>query len=149
VIVPRWVKGGMYVVDIGFLAYWLSIAMSVLPASSMFDGYADPRVQAWNWSFLPLDVAASATGLSALRLLRIGSPVAGVLTAVSLTLTAVAGGMAIAYWAVLGDVELLWWAPNLALLVFGVVGVVILCARTARTAHPASSVDDEDATLVA
>ncbi|MFN5933438.1 MAG: DUF5360 family protein, partial [Roseiflexaceae bacterium] len=37
---------------------------------------------------------------------------------ISLVLTSVAGGMALSYWVVLGYYDILWWAPNLVLLVF-------------------------------
>jgi hypothetical protein len=35
-----------------------------------------------------------------------------------LTLTSTAGGMALAFWAISGDVELSWWLPNAYLLLF-------------------------------
>lgn len=43
---------------------------------------------------------------------------ASVFLIISLVLTFVAGGMALAYWVVLGFYDILWWAPNLVLLVF-------------------------------
>lgn len=110
--------GLMLVTDVGFLVYWSVIVTGVLPASVMFEGYAQPRVAAWNWSFLPLDLAASLTGLVAVRAWRRGSPAATGRFGISLALTSTAGLMALAYWAQLGEFDLAWWAPNLFLLLF-------------------------------
>lgn len=108
----------MLVVDVGFVVYWLLIAGSVLPAATMFPEYDDARVQAWNWSFLPLDLAASVTGLVSLALWRRGRDAGKLLMAVSLTLTLCAGLMAVAYWTFRGQFDLTWWAPNLFLIAF-------------------------------
>lgn len=108
----------MVVADIGFLVYWLVVATGIVPPESMFAEYADPRVAAWNWSFLPLDLAASFTGLAAVRAVRRSAPTASARLATSLTLTATAGGMAVAFWAQRGQFDLTWWIPNLALLLF-------------------------------
>lgn len=126
----RLTMAAMVVTDLGFLAYWLVVATGVVPAESMFAGYADPRVAAWNWSFLPLDLAASFTGLAAVRAVRRGSPTASARLATSLTLTATAGGMAVAYWAQRGQFDPTWWIPNLALLLFPLP----MLARLARGA---------------
>jgi hypothetical protein len=108
----------MLLTDVGFLVYWTLIATKALPPDQMFDDYEVPSVAAWNWSFLPLDVLASITGFVALRALHLGRPAARVLLPVSLTLTSVAGGMALAFWAITGDFELSWWLPNAYLLLF-------------------------------
>jgi hypothetical protein len=73
----------------------------------------------WNWSFFPLDIAASITGFVDLR--KSGSYS---LLFISLTLTMTAGGMAIAFWAFQGFFDPTWWIPNLLLFVFGLVGLV-------------------------
>lgn len=122
----------MVVADIGFLAYWLVVATGVVPPESMFAEYADPRVAAWNWSFLPLDLAASFTGLAAVRAVRRDAPTAPARLATSLTLTATAGGMAVAFWAQRGQFDPAWWIPNLALLLFPLPMLV----RLARGAGP-------------
>lgn len=106
------------VTDIGFILYWLVVASKILPANIMFNGYDDSAVAAWNWSFLPLDLCASIAGLTAVRSLRSGRSNALPLLIVSLTLTAAAGGMALAFWTVRGDFELAWWIPNAFLLLF-------------------------------
>ncbi len=118
--------------DVGFLVYWALISTHALPPSAMFSGYDEPAVAAWNWSFLPLDVLASLTGFAALRALRVGRPNAATLMAVSLALTAAAGGMALVYWAIRCDVRPTWWLPNAYLLLFPLP----LLVRMARTVTP-------------
>lgn len=56
------------VVDIGFVVYWLVTLLEIVPAPYLFKDYANPILQAWNWSFLPLDLAISATGFYSLYL---------------------------------------------------------------------------------
>lgn len=108
----------MVVTDIGFIAYWLLIVTNALPAEAMFEEYTDPRVAAWNWSFLPLDIAASLTGLAGAHALRRGSVTAIPRIGVSLALTATAGGLAVVYFAQRGQFDPAWLIPNLALLLF-------------------------------
>lgn len=107
----------MLAIDVGFVVYWVLVAGRLLPPEAMFAEYDDPRVAAWNWTFLPLDLAASATGFAAVAALRAGSPAAPARLAVSLALTATAGGAAVAYWALRGQWDPWWMLPNLLLLV--------------------------------
>lgn len=58
------------------------------------------------------------TGFAALPALRAGQRNAAMLMVVSLSLTATAGGMALAYWAVRGEFQPAWWLPNTYLLLF-------------------------------
>ncbi|MEP1420379.1 MAG: DUF5360 family protein [Erythrobacter sp.] len=58
----------MRVTDIGMIGYWVVTAMMALaildiPGEYLFKDYHDPRVIAWNWSFMPLDVIFAVTGL--------------------------------------------------------------------------------------
>jgi hypothetical protein len=108
-------KAIVWVIDIGFIVYWSLIILRVLPPEVMFEGYEKPEVQAWNWSFLPLDIAAAVTGIVGQTAKRCDSTV---LLTSSLVLTSVAGGMALSYWVVLGYFDILWWAPNLVLFLF-------------------------------
>ncbi len=71
----------------------------------LFRDYADPAVVAWNWSFLPLDLAASFSGLIAVRAARVGAAFRG-LAIMSLVLTSSAGLMAVGYWAAARDFDL-------------------------------------------
>jgi hypothetical protein len=108
----------MRATDLGFILYWSLIALHLLPAKAMFDEYHLPTVRAWNWSFLPLDLLASFIGLAALRRAPKRPQSADALAAISLVLTSVAGGMALAYWAIRGQFALAWWLPNAFLLLF-------------------------------
>jgi len=127
----RFTTIAMIVTDIGFIIYWLLISGHVLPAEAMFDEYTDPRVAAWNWSFLPLDVAASLTGFAAVRVMRREEPAAPALLSLSLALTAAAGGMGAIYFALRGQFDPSWMLPNLALLLFPLP----LLTRLVRTGH--------------
>ena len=70
----RFTTLAMVVTDIGFVVYCGLIVTGWFPALILFKDYDDPRVAAWNWSFLPSDVAASTTGLAGVRAMRRKSP---------------------------------------------------------------------------
>ena len=108
----------MVATDLGFLAYWAITALHLLPPAWLFADYEDPILQSWNWSFLPLDLLVSASGLLALGLARRGDARAGPMTVVSLTLTSCSGLMAVAFWTLRADFDLAWWLPNLFLLLY-------------------------------
>ncbi len=120
-MLTKFEKVVVWSIDLGFIVYWTMIVFRLLPPEAMFDGYEKPEVQAWNWSFLPLDLLASLTGIAGNTLKRVNQKV---LLTTSLVLTSVAGGMAIGYWAFLGDFELTWWLPNLILLLFPLIPLV-------------------------
>ena len=65
--VPRFLRPLFLIVDLGFIAYWAITLAGVVPEEYLFKDYDNPILAAWNWSFLPLDLAISATGLMALR----------------------------------------------------------------------------------
>jgi Family of unknown function (DUF5360) len=113
----------IWAIDLGFLAYWSLVIFKLLPAETMFKGYEMVEVQAWNWSFLPLDLLASITGILGNTTKTLNSKV---LITVSLVLTACAGGMALSYWAFKGDFELVWWLPNIILLLVPIKPLVRL-----------------------
>lgn len=115
----------MLTTDIGMLLYWSVTALMALsvinvPGDWLFKDYHDPMVMAWNWSFLPLDLALSFTGLWALRLEQRNDPAWKIWAAVSMSLTFCAGLMAISYWLIAGDFDAAWWVPNLFLLLWPV-----------------------------
>ncbi len=110
------------VADLGMLAYWglaslLCAGLIAVPAGVMYEGYGTRSVDAWNWSFAPLDLAFALVGLAAVRLAARGDPRWRPLALVSLVLTMCAGGMALSYWVLIGDFQLAWWLPNAALVV--------------------------------
>ena len=89
----------------------------------MYAGYGQRLVDAWNWSFAPLDIAFAIVGLLAVRLAARGDERWRQYALVSLVLTMCAGGMAISYWSILGDFQAAWWIPNLMLLILPLVWV--------------------------
>ncbi|MFD9907024.1 DUF5360 family protein [Streptomyces sp. NPDC059063] len=127
------VKLAMLVTDLGFVAYWSAALFGLIPAEYAYKDYDDPVMSDWNYSFLPLDIAASATGLASLYLSR--TPTSRhfgawcPLMLVSLTLTSTAGLQAVVFWALRGDWSMTWWVPNLTLLLFPVPAVVLLVRR--------------------
>jgi hypothetical protein len=127
----------MVATDLGLILYWTLIATSLLPASYQFAEYTDPRVIAWNWSFLPLDLVASLTGLAAAHAVRTRAAAAGHQLVVSLALTATAGGFAVAYWALRSQFDPSWWLPNLFLLLFP-LPLLIRVLRTGQINRSAS-----------
>jgi hypothetical protein len=104
--------------DIGFIVYWLITIAHVIPPDMLFRDYTSPILIHWNWSFLPLDLFISTTGISSLLLMKRNNPAWPQLAIVSLTLTFVSGLQAIAFWAIAGDFDIWWWGSNLFLLVY-------------------------------
>ena len=120
---PRTLKIALTITDWAFLAYWTAALLDVagvikIPPDWLYADARDARVIAWNWSFFPLDIAFAATGLISVRLARRGDGGWRVFALVSLVLTMVAGGMAVAYWSLLGEFNWAWFAPNLLLLLW-------------------------------
>ena len=68
--------------------------------------------------FLPLDLAFSLLGFAAVAYGRRGDPTWRPLALLSLAFTMAAGGMAVGYWLILGDIEPSWLIPNLLLVVW-------------------------------
>lgn len=106
------------VIDIGFIAYWLATALKLIPPEWAFSNYANPIVVAWNWSFLPLDLLISATGLTSVWLFTRGCTGWREWALLSLALTVASGLNAIAFWAIRGEFDWLWWLPNLYLMLY-------------------------------
>lgn len=121
--VMRSMKPFVLLTDIGFILYW-SLSLTILagfqivPPEWMFKGYEDPIINAWNWSFFPLDMVLSVSGLMAVQRHRKGDPSWRPLAAFSLALTFCAGFMAISFWAIRQDFDLGWWGTNLALMIW-------------------------------
>jgi len=111
------------ITDVLFMTYWAIALLALigvisLPAEMMYGDYLNQRVQAWNWSFFPLDVAFAVFGFLALSAARRGDPVWRPYALISLVLTMTAGGMAVAYWVILLEFDPSWFLPNLALLIW-------------------------------
>ena len=118
---PPMLRWTLSVIDVGMIAYWSISAIALagliaLPQSAMYDGYGTPIIDAWNWSFAPLDLIFSVCGLIAIRLASRNDPRWRGAAVVSLALTFCAGLMAVAFWAIRGEYNLSWWVPNLLLM---------------------------------
>lgn len=116
-LVPSFaLRAFLLVVDIGFVLYWVVTSLHLLPPAWLYAHHDDAVMRAWNGSFLPLDLLASATGLSGLAAARKGDARWPLLALVSLALTSASGLNAIAFWALRHDFDIAWWLPNLVLL---------------------------------
>tara|TARA_R110002074_G_C12527024_1_gene664576 strand:- start:221 stop:622 length:402 start_codon:yes stop_codon:yes gene_type:complete len=120
---PRVLKILIITTDIQFLLYWVLSALYLaglitLPEEMLFANYHDGRVFAWNWSFLPLDLVFSISGLLAVRAAARGDRLWRSLAMMSLLLSSAAGGMAISYWIILSEYNLSWFLPNLILFLW-------------------------------
>ena len=106
------------VVDIGFIIYWLITLFKLIPAEYLFNDYQNPILVAWNWSFLPLDLLISATGLTSVYLYNQKREEWRNLALISLVLTSCSGLQAIAFWVIRLEFDPVWWIPNLFLLIY-------------------------------
>jgi hypothetical protein len=104
--------------DIAFIAYWLVTALHLIPPEFLFQDYTNPILRAWNWSFLPLDLLISFSGLGSLWAYNRRLELWRSLVLISLTLTMTSGLNAIAFWVIRGDFDPTWWIPNLYLLIY-------------------------------
>ncbi len=121
-------------IDVAMLLYWATTALAAiglfnLPPEALYKGYHSPLLVAWNWSFMPLDVAFSLTGLAAIRLANAGDASWRGFAILSLGLTMCAGGMAVGFWALTGDFDPAWWVPNLLLLFVPLLWLPALLCR--------------------
>jgi hypothetical protein len=122
-MLTRFLKWNLMLTDLGFIAYWSFAALQIFPAEWLYKDAEHPLMQAWNWSFAPVDLMASGVGLWALWDARRGGNYWRFLLPVSLSMTVCAGLMALSFWAIRGDVDLAWWLPNLYLLTWPMFAV--------------------------
>lgn len=132
---PRTLMNLILVTDIVFMTYWTLAALMLaglvsIPPEYMYANYGDARVVAWNWSFFPLDLLFSVFGFWSVKKARDGDPLWRPLAIVSLVLTMTAGGMAIAYWAILQEFDPSWFLPNLVLFLWPVFFLPGLIRKT-------------------
>jgi Family of unknown function (DUF5360) len=135
-------KLSLTITDAAFLIYWSFAALDAsglvsLPSDWLYPNAHDPRVVAWNWSFFPLDIAFSLTGLWAVRASQQGKSIWRPLALISLILTMVAGGMACGYWLLLGEINPTWFGMNLLLLVWPIVFLPTLIREMAAKPNDA------------
>ncbi|PHS23123.1 MAG: hypothetical protein COA84_11550 [Robiginitomaculum sp.] len=118
----RTLKMLFLVTDFGFVLYWGATILATfgivhIPQDWLFRDYTNPNIIAWNWSFLPLDLIASATGITAVSMATRNKKWEK-LALISLCLTFCAGFMAISFWVFQMSFDALWWASNLFLAIW-------------------------------
>ncbi|WP_194819978.1 DUF5360 family protein [Nocardia sp. XZ_19_385] len=124
----------LLVTDALLMVYWIAVAVDAIPKDAAFRDYTNPVVQAWNWSFFPLDLAASIFGFAGVYLVRVRHRLGWIVLTVGLTLTFCAGFMAISFWAYYGDFSVVWWGSNaLLMIVPALVFGLLVFDRGART----------------
>lgn len=115
---PRGLFLIFYIVDIAFILYWVITYFHLLPPTLLYKDYTDPILVDWNWSFFPIDMFISISGLHTIRLYRYKSNRWVFFALGSLVLTMSSGLMAISFWIYHNDFDLGWWIPNLFLLFY-------------------------------
>ena len=105
-------------VDIGFITYWIITALYLIPPQYLYNDYTNPILVNWNWSFFPLDILISVTGLYSIYLHLKQKKHWKNIALISLILTSISGLQAISYWTLSGETDLNWWIPNLFLLIY-------------------------------
>jgi Family of unknown function (DUF5360) len=120
---PRGLSLTLKIVDCGMILYWALAAIACVglisvPRELMYAGYGTRTVDAWNWSFAPLDLVFSLVGLIAVRMARNNDPRWRGMALISLALTFCAGLMAVSFWTLMGYFDLSWWIPNVMLMAF-------------------------------
>ena len=120
---PKSLAIALSVTDIAFILYWIFAALAQIgliqiPSEWMYANYEQADVIAWNWSFLPMDLAFSYFGLRAVALAQENDEKWRAFAIISLTLTMAAGGMAVSYWLILGEINWSWFLANLALVIW-------------------------------
>ena len=106
------------IIDITLIIYCSITALQVIPAEYLYNDYKNPMLVNWNWSFFPLDILISISGLYSVYLNKKGNTKWLPYAFISLILTSVSGLQAISYWYLAKDFELSWWLPNLFLLIY-------------------------------
>ncbi|MGY0496987.1 DUF5360 family protein [Nocardia sp. FBN12] len=128
----------LLVTDALLMLYWVAVAINMIPKESAFRDYTNPIMQAWNWSFFPLDLAASIFGFAGVYLVRIRHRIGWLILTIGLTLTFCAGFMAISFWAYYGDFNVSWWISNALLMVVPAIVFAILVFDRAASEEIAS-----------
>lgn len=130
----KMLKINFLLVDFGFLFYWSITYFKLIPDELLFPDYKNPTLVIWNWSFFPLDLMLSLSGLTSLFLLKHKNEKWKFFALVSLTLTQASGLMAISFWAIQGWFDLTWWLPNLYLMLYPIPFLIYVSNR-----HPMPS----------
>ena len=119
-------------IDLSFILYFGSTALRLIPPEYAFSDYQNPIVVAWNWSFFPLDMVISATGLAAVYLYKKRHPYWMPSAFISLALTCCSGLMALSFWAIRLEFDLMWWLPNLFLMIYPLFFIPAFIKRSSQ-----------------
>lgn len=111
-------KGLFLFTDIGFILYWVITALALFPKEYLYQDYTNKLLVAWNWSFFPLDILISITGMYSIYLHKQMNIKWKSVALISLILTFCSGLQAIAFWIMKSDFDIMWWAPNLYLMLY-------------------------------
>ena len=122
-------------VDAGLLLYWAAVFLNLIPEHLRFKDYSNQVIQAWNWSFFSLDVAAALTVFVGAFLIKRNVVAGDIVLVLGLTLTFCAGFMAISFWAFYGDFEPFWWGSNALLMI---VPLVVFAGMVCERMKPAA-----------
>lgn len=114
----KFLKPFFLVTDIGFILYWIVTYFHIIPDPWAFKDYNNPIMIDWNWSFFPLDILISITGLTSLYLYKQNNLTWRPMALISLVLTFCSGLQAIAFWAFANDFDIYWWGFNLYLMIY-------------------------------
>lgn len=106
------------ITDVGFILYWLITILHIIPEALLFKDYSNPILSVWNWSFFPLDMCISLSGILCLFFYKKKRSYWSKIGLISLTLTFCSGLQAISFWAIRGDYDFLWWASNLYFMIY-------------------------------
>lgn len=104
--------------DIGFILYWLITLLHIIPEALLFKDYNNPILSAWNWSFFPLDMCISFSGITSLILHGKNNPMWRRTALISLVLTFCSGLQAVSFWFLRNDFDIMWWLFNLYLVIY-------------------------------
>ncbi len=112
-----------FITDFSFIFYWFITYFKLIPEEYLFKDYKNDLVVIWNWSFFPLDIFISLTGLTSIYFSK-KQKLSEFLILISLVLTFCSGLQAISYWVIAKDFDLSWWIPNLYLLLYPIYFLV-------------------------
>lgn len=104
--------------DLGFIIYWLITLLHIIPSELAFKDYTNPIISAWNWSFFPLDMCVSFTGITTIILFSRKNNLWKKFALLSLAMTFCSGLQAVSFWFLRNDFDFMWWAFNLYLVIY-------------------------------
>jgi hypothetical protein len=122
------------ITDLLLLMYWSvagldALGLVAVPADYLYSDYHQPLIVLWNWSFFPMDLLLSLSGLLAVILFKRRHGAWYEASIASVTLTFAAGFMAISYWSLAQDFSWSWWIPNLGMVLWPLAYLVTLTRR--------------------